>query len=497
MKKYLIALALVGFATTSCYEKLNIAPPNRITNDQIQELLKSNPEKAEAIMSSVAAGMVPLFHEKDIRDMGSADTRYYNYADVACMRNLEANDIAAMGTDLSGSVWGMAEYNLITVFGEHDDKVPPYWYLCWDNITAANKLLDNLPMSTVGDNKKLKQYRAMGLVTRAYFYNYLMENFQQAYMLDGQANYDNKLGMMLYTSFDPQQPYKARASAAETYDSILKWSKEAVTLMKEAEVGYTSDITDIDLGVCNFNLLRVALCAGDWTTAITAGNELVAQYTKFIPKANYGWQGSKTGNLQNPISIPASGNYFLNVEKNPEVIMGWPYAQAAVQSVGSSNIEPTCIWMNPFGKGGGGLFSAIDQSLYNKMDDDDYRKNLFATTAYGSYAYPPNGTRANVPAWVNFKWANTYGIAGKAGEALSSSTVDQVGQYVMRASEAYLMLAEAQYRSGATGDAANHAEQTDQRPYRRCERCFQLQRRRRPVGDDQTAVPHRDVGRRP
>ena len=78
--------------------------------------------------------------------------------------------------------------------------------------------------------------------------------------------------------------------------------------------------------------------------------------------------------------------------------MGWPYAQAAVQSVGSSNIEPTCIWMNPFGKGGGGLFSAIDQSLYNKMDDDDYRKNLFATTAYGSYAYPPNGTRANVPA---------------------------------------------------------------------------------------------------
>ena len=28
MKKYLIALSLVGLATTSCYEKLNIAPPN-------------------------------------------------------------------------------------------------------------------------------------------------------------------------------------------------------------------------------------------------------------------------------------------------------------------------------------------------------------------------------------------------------------------------------------------------------------------------------------
>ena len=453
MKKYLIALALVGFATTSCYEKLNIAPPNRITDDQIQELLKSNPEKAEMIMGSMATGMVPLFHKGAIRGMGVADTRYYTYANLNCMRDLEGNDIAIQGTSISGNAWGMNEYNFTNVFGVMNDKVPPYWHLCWDNITESNKLVMRLPDETVGDNVKLKQYKAMGLVTRAYFYNYLMENFQQAYMLDGQANYDNKLGMMLYTEFDPQQPYKARASAKETYDSILKWSKDAVTLMKEAGVGYTEDITDIDLGVCNFNLLRVALCAGDWTTAITAGNELVAQYTKFIPKANYGWQGSKTGNLQNPISIPASGNYFLDVTNNPEVIMGWPYAQAAVQSVGSSNIEPTCIWMNPFGKGGGGLFSAIDQSLYNKMDDDDYRKNLFATTAYGSYAYPPNGTVGEIPAWVNYKWANTYGVSGAAGEALSSSTVDQVGQYIMRASEAYLMLAEAQYRSGATGDA--------------------------------------------
>ena len=135
--------------------------------------------------------------------MGGADTRYYNYADVACMRNLEANDIADDGYGPQRHVWGWRNTTSSPYSANTDDKVPPYWYLCWDNITAANKLLDNLPMSTVGDNKKLKQYRAMGLVTRAYFYNYLMENFQQAYMLDGQANYDNKLGMMLYTSSIP------------------------------------------------------------------------------------------------------------------------------------------------------------------------------------------------------------------------------------------------------------------------------------------------------
>lgn len=121
----------------------------------------------------------------------------------------------------------MAEYNLITVFGEHDDKVPPYWYLCWDNITAANKLLDNLPMSTVGDNKKLKQYRAMGLVTRAYFYNYLMENFQQALHARRTGQLRQQTGYDALHLFRSPATVQARASAAETYDSILKWSKEA------------------------------------------------------------------------------------------------------------------------------------------------------------------------------------------------------------------------------------------------------------------------------
>ena len=87
MKKYLIALALVGFATTSCYEKLNIAPPNRITDDQIQELLKST-----AVMitdySSVFMDMVymkkPVLHyqfdEEKFR-RGQYAEGYFSYRD--------------------------------------------------------------------------------------------------------------------------------------------------------------------------------------------------------------------------------------------------------------------------------------------------------------------------------------------------------------------------------------------------------------------------------
>ena len=54
MKKYLIALSLVGLATTSCYEKLNIAPPNAITDEQVQALLKT---ADEATVVTILGGM--------------------------------------------------------------------------------------------------------------------------------------------------------------------------------------------------------------------------------------------------------------------------------------------------------------------------------------------------------------------------------------------------------------------------------------------------------
>ena len=58
MKKYLIALSLVGLVSTSCYEKLNIAPPNSITNEQVMELLRTgNDETVTSIMGALAEAL--------------------------------------------------------------------------------------------------------------------------------------------------------------------------------------------------------------------------------------------------------------------------------------------------------------------------------------------------------------------------------------------------------------------------------------------------------
>ena len=58
MKRYLIALSLVGLVTSSCYEKLNIAPPNAITDEQVKELLATaDDETIEVILGGVAGGL--------------------------------------------------------------------------------------------------------------------------------------------------------------------------------------------------------------------------------------------------------------------------------------------------------------------------------------------------------------------------------------------------------------------------------------------------------
>ena len=54
MKKYLIALSLVGLVTSSCYEKLNIAPPNAITDEQVKELLATADDETIEVMARIS-----------------------------------------------------------------------------------------------------------------------------------------------------------------------------------------------------------------------------------------------------------------------------------------------------------------------------------------------------------------------------------------------------------------------------------------------------------
>ena len=423
----------------SCSKELDITPPNSLTEEQIKELLASgDDETIKQVLGGLADALPAYFHVSGILGTGTADGRYYTSQGLDCMRNLEANDIV-FGTKTTVA-FGFAEYNFNDFTSVAVDKNPPYWYYCWNNITTANKILGYLGDDIVGENKRLKEYKARALTLRAYSYNYLMENYQDAFILEGK----NKLGMMLYDTYSPTQPYKARATAVETYDFILTDAKLAVKLFTDAGTGMTAAKTDIDLAVANFVLARAANCAGEWATVITACDDIMTTYSGLMTEAMYVALNVGGTSLDNQAKYLADNSGFLNIEINPEVILGWPKAQ----SVKAHN-----AWMNSFGGGSGGvsgLYECIDNRLYEKIADDDYRKANFLAADYGDFSYPPNNVKSWVPKYANVKFANTHGVGSATA---TTNTAGDVGDYYMRTSEVLLMKAEAQAQSGNNSGA--------------------------------------------
>lgn len=437
MKNYIIGIVfLAGMIFSSCAKYLEITPPANIIDEQILEILASgDTTKIKLVMESMANTMPTLFNASGINGAGTADARYRSCQGMDNMRNLEGNDIVFGNKNLT--IFGADEYYLRDFISTSVDKNLYYWAHEWSIITTANKMMNYLDDKTVGNNLKLKEYKARGLVARAAAYLYLMENYQDAYLQGGK----DKLGVMLYDFYSPTQPSKPRASSKETYDFIVKDLKTAISLFNEASKGYTVTVsTDIDLGVANFVLARTSLLNGDWATAVTACDGILSKYPTLMGESVYG--GTKNVGSASAPEIRPETNGFLYNNVNPEVILGWPVGQALTAHNG---------WMNPFGEGNGGLgegFACIDNRLFDKIDNNDYRKACFMATAFGDYAYPTAGTVRKIPAYTNLKFAATHGIGTN-----DKKNVGTVTCYYMRTSEVLLMKAEAQAQSNDAAGA--------------------------------------------
>ena len=438
MKKFIIALILVfPMLLIGCADQLEITPPNNIIDEQILEILESGDEdQIDMILGGMANSLPDLIRAGGIKDTGS-DMRYNSPHGLAVMRNLEGNDIV-FGTATS-TAFGADEYLFRDFTSSSIDKNKPFWFYAWNIINTANKLLFYLQNdAVVNENVKLQDYKGRALVMRAFAYNFLMENYQDAYLQGGK----DKLGVMLYDVFSPTQEMKPRATSEETYTFIKKDINDAISLLTSAGIGYTDSKTDIDLAVANYVLARVSLVTGDWDKVITASNNILNQYPELMSEDIYG--GKNTGTNEDPIFLPET-NGFLNNEVNPEVILGWPVGQ------GSTTHN---AWMNPFGTsqgGSAGLYQRIDNRLYEKIADDDFRKEAFLEEDFGEYSYPPNWIDGYIPSYTNLKFAATHGIGSPVSDRTRVGTVTDIW---MRTSEVLLMKAEAlAQKEGSDNDA--------------------------------------------
>lgn len=437
MKNYIIGIVfLAGILLFSCADELEITPPNNIIDEQIKELLASgDTTKINLILGSMANGMPGLLNYGS----SGSEVRYSTWQGLNAMRNLEGNDIVFGAKNLS--IFGSDEYYLRDFISVAVDKNAQYWHSAWTIITTANKMLNYLDEKTVGNIPKLQEFKARGLVVRAFAYNYLMENYQDSYLQGGK----DKPGIMLYDFYSPTQEYKPRASSTDTYNFIKNDLTTAIQLFEaskaETKIGYTvNNLKDIDLSVAKFVLARVSLMTGDWPTAISACNDILANYPNLMSEAVYGGVNN-VGTADKPEIRPETNGFLFN-NVNPEVILGWPVGEA---------LTLHNYWMNPFGEGNGGLgegYARIDNRLYEKIDNKDYRKNIFMATDLGDYVYPTSGAIKFVPAYTNLKFAATHGIGTDDKKRVGTVTC-----YYMRSSEVLLMKAEAEARAGNDADA--------------------------------------------
>ncbi|MDR1865799.1 MAG: RagB/SusD family nutrient uptake outer membrane protein [Bacteroidales bacterium] len=428
MKKYIIGFITCLAMIASCADKLELAPANAITEEQIKELLASGDN---ATIDKVLGGMansLPLRINAEVDQHGGANPMINSLFGVDYMHSLVGNDIV-FGARSTG-IFGSDYYQRTVLFHSGElETTTSHWCFGWSCITQANKLLALLTDEVVGSNAKMQEYKARALTLRSYGYNHLMENFG-----------NGTLGIMLYDTYSISQPKKARASMTDTYDFIKGDLQQAIALFTEAGVGYTADVRDFDLAVANFILARVSLCSGDYATAISACDRILDQYPQLIDETHYGGKDRGPAVTDAEFEFRPDDNAFLNNAINPEVIFGFP---KGVGNVGRNT------YLNIFGRRYGGMdegFARIDSRLYNKIADDDFRKASFqGASDLGDYTYPVTPQTITIPSYVNLKFASTHPL-GTLGDD-DRTYVGETDCYYMRTSEVILMKAEAQVQS--------------------------------------------------
>jgi len=454
MKKYLrvgIYAVIFGGFLAACSSKLDVTPPNNITDEQIKEILASGDEEDIAvIMSGLASNLDANFRLNSKTFSGYSGNSLNPLQNQNLFDNLRCNDIVLGEATLGSSGTYQIFYNIDGSFEPWDASNRTYNYTWWllaaTPHSAANKVLEYLTNDIIeaSGSNSLKDYRGRCLTVRAYGYMLLMERYQKAYLQGGK---DGK-GMPIYKEYGINTPV-APASATETYEFIKSDLKESIELFAASGIGegadgYTVETTnDIDATVAQFLLARASLWTGDYETCISSCKAILEKFPDLITEEAYGIKDSEKQDLADGAEeVYAEDNAFACLDENPECILGWVDGNGA-QTYQFSNF-------NCFGEGTGGLstyYMRIDDRLYNEIADDDYRKDIFLSDTL-TYVYPTDSLSQLIPKYTNLKWGAT--IALQQTERNNKLNADFC---YFRTSEVLLMLAEAQATSGAEDDA--------------------------------------------
>ncbi len=441
MKKYSVIIAVLGLLGSACNSKLDVTPPNKITEEQIYEVLDKN---LKTIVKPMADALPGIFWQ----GVKGGDFRI---SDLTSMHlwamSIKANDLVYAGNvgdsytqyvNITEAQTGSNAWNgnMWTWTYNHISK----------SVNSMLNLMGNVKETdlTTAEEKELAAYKARGLAVKSYLYMWLMQMWSNSYT---QGDVAQMLGVPYYDTYDPYQEARSRELASTMWTTILTDAAKAVALFQASGVGFTikkEEVNDIDLGVACMIWARAAYAAGQWGQVIEAVNILETQYdNQFITQENY--IGDRTGD---PNGFPQFTAFSrLDPAVNPEAIFGVMVSNVLTGSYTGSNFPG---WMNCIGDdcyGGSRLgFMCIDRRLFEQIDPADIRRQNFLDHAVSGYYFGSKSNATdNVPVYANLKFAAKVSPGGATDAQYKQDIV------MMRYSEAVLLKAEAQARSGQDG----------------------------------------------
>ncbi|MEN7549481.1 RagB/SusD family nutrient uptake outer membrane protein [Rapidithrix thailandica] len=318
-----------------------------------------------------------------------------------------------LGEDLvmnsSGNGWFNSTYKWRNHRSESSSMTFYSYRFYYKLIANANMIIHNVD-GVVGPEEEKKAIKGQALAYRGWAHFMLVQMFGERYVA-GQNNKQLGVPLMTEVTIEPQK----RALVEEVYEQINKDLDEAI-LNLDAGIG-REYISHISVEVAKGVKARVALAMQDWETAATYANE------------------ARTG-----FDLMSEKEYLsgFNSVDNPEWM--WGSEQISIQNnyfysffaFMSANFSSSNIKSNP---------KSINSTLYHQIADTDYRKQLWSETGQeDDFPIPPGGKR--------YPYINKKFLAENSGSSIGDIPY-------MRASEMYLIEAEAKAQLGLYGEAAD------------------------------------------
>ncbi|MBR1575928.1 MAG: RagB/SusD family nutrient uptake outer membrane protein [Bacteroidales bacterium] len=453
--------ALVAFQ--GCANKLEVTNPNYLNDDQVRQLLSSSDQaKVEATLSAIGSGLESYLCLSHSTLSGGFSNNYANEYSMNLFRDLGCEDMIYGYRGISTTDGWAAYYNHTFDPAEYTSAASNngWWFSSSYIIAQANKSATYLTDEVATSPNALpsvKMYAAQAKTLRAYGYLQLMERFRKAYKYGG----SEQQGMPIYTEYRYNTPVEP-LPAQETWEWIineLETAGQYFAAGSNAKTdGYvvvdpavTASYWRIDRTMSDYFLARACLDYGDYDKAIAACQRILAKYPNFIDEAHYGVDTKDLDAIATPVNedwtlgekdVKNDDNAFLSMTCNPEAMFGWTNDGSLYAYSFLNSIQP--------GNSTGAIFQ-ISQDLYDKMDDNDFRKARFTDHAIAEFPWfsTSGHAAASLPKYSNLKFGATI---HQNAEERSHVTIGS-DMVLFRTSEVWLMLAEAQYQAGKENDA--------------------------------------------